>query len=75
VGCQYAVIDQKTGKKVLSTGLFSVTPFVQKGNPVVPLALKVPVDTFPPGDYRIEVEAGNAAGATSHTRIATFQLE
>jgi hypothetical protein len=75
VGCQYVVIDQKTEKKVLSTGLFSVTPFVQKGNPVVPIALKVPVDTFPPGDYRIEVQSGDAGGAVSHTRIATFQME
>jgi hypothetical protein len=75
VGCQYAVIDQKTEKKVFSTGLFSVTPFVQKGNRVVPVALKVPVDTFPPGSYRIEMQAGNAGGAVSHTRIATFQME
>ena len=75
VGCQYVVIDQKTEKKILSTGRFSVAPFVQKGNPVVPVALKVPVDTFPPGNYRIEMEAGNAGGAVSHTRIATFQME
>jgi VWFA-related protein len=75
VGCQYVVIDQKTGKKVLSTGLFSVTPFIQKGNAVVPVALKVPVDTFPPGDYRIEVQAGDAGGDVSHTRVATFQIE
>jgi hypothetical protein len=75
VGCQYVIFDQKTGKQVLSTGLFSVTPYVLKGNPVVPLALKVPVDTFPPGEYRLELQSGDAGGAISHVRIATFQTE
>jgi hypothetical protein len=75
VGCRYVIIDQKTGKQVLSTGLFSVTPYVLKGNPVVPLALKVPVDTFPPGEYRLEMQSGDAGGAISHVRIATFQTE
>src|SRR6204780_3677414 len=75
VGCRYVIIDQKTGKQVLSTGLFSVTPYVLKGNPVVPLALKVPVDTFPPGEYRLEMQSGDGSGAISHVRIATFQTE
>jgi VWFA-related protein len=75
VGCKFTIIDQKTGKQVFSLGPVNVTSFVQKGNPVVPVALKVPVDTFPPGNYRIEMQAGNAAGAVSHTRIATFQME
>jgi hypothetical protein len=75
VGCQYKVIDQKTGKQVLSTGAFSVTSYVLKGNPVVPVALKVPVDTFPPGEYRIELQSGDAGGALSKVRTATFQTE
>src|ERR1700691_131279 len=74
-GCRYVIIDQKTGKQVLSTCLFSVTPYVLKGNPVVPLALKVPVDTFPPGEYSLEMQSGDAGGAISLVLIATFQTE
>ena len=75
VGCEYVVIDQKTGKKVLSTGGIPVANFVQKGNPVIPLALKVPVDTFPPGDYRLEMWAGEAGGTVSKVRTVTFTAE
>lgn len=75
VGCQYTVFDQKTGKKVLSTGVINVASYVQKGNPVIPIALKLPVDTFPAGEYRLEVESGDALGAISHVRTAIFQTE
>jgi VWFA-related protein len=75
VGCEYVVIDQKTGKKVLSTGGIPVANFEQKGNPVVPLALKVPIDTFPAGDYRLEMWAGEAGGAVSKIRTVTFTAE
>jgi VWFA-related protein len=75
VGCQYIVIDQKTGKQVISTGVISVASYVQKGNPVIPIALKIPVDTLPPGEYRIELQSGDAGGALSNVRKATFQTE
>ncbi len=75
VGCEYVVIDQKTGKKVLSTGGIPVANFEQKGNPVIPLALKVPMDAFPPGDYRIEMWAGEAGGAISKVRTVAFTAE
>jgi len=75
VGCEYVVIDQKTGNKVLTTGGIPVANFEQKGNPVIPLALKVPIDTFPPGDYRLEMWAGEAGGAVSKVRTVTFTAE
>src|ERR1700735_2293031 len=75
VACKFSVIDQKTGKQVFSTGPFNVGTFVQKGNPVIPLALKVPVDTFPAGEYRVEMQSGDAGGAISKVRTATFRME
>jgi VWFA-related protein len=75
IGCQYAVIDQKTGKQVMATGGIPVANFVLKGNPLVPLALKVPVDTFPPGEYRLEMVAGEAGGVMSKVRTVTFTAE
>jgi VWFA-related protein len=75
IGCQYAVIDQKTGKQVMATGGIPVANFVQKGNPLIPLALKVPVDTFPPGEYRLEMVAGEAGGVMSKVRTVTFTAE
>jgi hypothetical protein len=52
-----------------------VASYVQKGNPVIPIALKIPVDTLPPGEYRIELQSGDAGGALSNVRKATFQTE
>jgi VWFA-related protein len=75
IGCQYAVIDQKTGKQVMATGGVPLANFVQKGNPVIPLALKVPVDAFPPGEYRLEMVAGEAGGVMSKVRTVTFTAE
>ncbi len=75
IGCGYVVIDQKTGKQVLSTGGIPVANFVRKGNPVIPLALKVPLDTFPPGEYRLEMQAGETGGSVSTVRTVTFTAE
>ena len=75
IGCQYAVIDQKTGKQLMATGGVPLANFVQKGNPLIPLALKVPVDTFPPGEYRLEMVAGEAGGVMSKVRSVTFTAE
>ena len=75
IGCQYSVIDQKTGKQIMATGGIPVANFVQKGNPLIPLALRVPVDTFPPGEYRLEMVAGEAGGVMSKVRTVTFTAE
>jgi hypothetical protein len=75
LGCQYNVIDQKTGKQVFSTGAFPLTSFLQKGSAVVPMALKVPVDTLPPGEYRLEIQAGDVSGSISQVRSVTFTAE
>jgi VWFA-related protein len=71
----YQVVDQKTGKPVFATGTVDASPFVEKGSPVVPLALMIPTDTFAPGTYRIELQAGEAGGASSPVRMAEFVME
>jgi hypothetical protein len=71
----YQVLDTKSGKSVLSTGLIDASNFVEKGNPVVPLALVVPLDSFPPGNYRLELQAGEAGGAISAVRTTEFATD
>jgi hypothetical protein len=46
----------------------------QQGNPVVPVAVGVPVANLPVGDYRVEVQARNALGSVSTLRRAEFTL-
>jgi VWFA-related protein len=71
----YQVVDQKSGKPIFATGTIDASPFVEKGNPVVPLALVIPMDTLTPGTYRIEVQSGETGGASSPMRTAEFEVE
>jgi hypothetical protein len=72
---KYVIQDVKTKKVVYSTTPIDVTSFVQAGNPVVSIALKVPVDTLVPGDYALLMQAGDNAGAVTAVRGATFSVE
>jgi VWFA-related protein len=71
----YQVVDLKTGKPVFATGTIDASGFVEKGNPVVPLALVIPVDTLAPGNYRVELQAGEVGGASSPVRTVEFVAE
>jgi hypothetical protein len=71
----YQVVDQKTGKPIFATGTIDASPFVEKGSPMVPLALLIPTDTFAPGAYRIELQAAEAGGASSPVRTVDFIME
>jgi hypothetical protein len=68
-------VDEKTGKPVFATGTIDATGFIEKGNPMVPLALVVPMDKLAPGNYRIEMQAGEAGGASSPIRTIEFVAE
>jgi VWFA-related protein len=70
----YAIVDKKTGKQVFATGAIDTSQFVDKGNPVMPLALKVPVNNLPPGAYRLEFVAGEK-GQVLQKRSADFEAE
>jgi VWFA-related protein len=71
----YQIVNTKTGKSVLSTGLIDASSFVEKGTPVIPVALIVPLENCPPGNYRLELQAGEAGGAVSAVRTADFATD
>lgn len=71
----YRVVDPKTGKVVLSTGAVDASGFVDKGKPLIPMALKVLLKDVPPGTYRIELQAGEMDRAASQVRTVNFEEE
>jgi VWFA-related protein len=73
VGIQMAVIDRKTGEKKLESGGGAAD--AKPGNALVPLGLRLPVDTLPPGSYRLELKAVDSAGNVSQTRTADFEVQ
>jgi VWFA-related protein len=75
VGMQYVVVDRKTGETKFDTGLVSVAEAFQPGSPVIPLALRLPLDNLNPGAYRVEFKAIDDAGHTAKPRSADFEVE
>jgi hypothetical protein len=67
------VVERKGGQEKLHVR--ERTPQPRAGDPVIPLGLKLPVATLDPGSYRVELKAMDAAGHSSKTRTADFEVE
>ena len=67
------VLDSKGDPKV-DTGLMRVGLPAQKGNPMIPMAAKIPTDALTPGAYKVEIKAMDNAGK-EFTRTADIQIE
>jgi VWFA-related protein len=75
VGMEMKVFDRKTGQAKFDTGMIGAASFIQKGNPVVPVGLKLPVNTLDSGSYRVQLEALDSVGNKSSLRTADFEVE
>ncbi len=67
------VLDSKGDPKV-DTGLMRVGLPAQKGNPMIPVAAKIPTDALTPGAYTVEIKAMDNAGK-EFKRTADIQIE
>jgi VWFA-related protein len=70
----YRVIDDK-GKTVLSTGLMDAKDLIVKGDPMIPLGLRVPFDDLQPGKYKIEMQAEEVGGSSSKIESTDFEID
>jgi len=75
VGIQLRVLDRKTGEAKQDSGLMNVAPLIRAGNAVIPIGLKLPINSLAAGGYRAEVKAVDSTGNTSVARVADFDLE
>jgi len=75
VAMELMVIDRKTGQAKFQSGMIAAASFIQKGNPVVPVGLKLPVNMLDPGSYRVQLEALDSLGDKSSPRTADFEVE
>jgi VWFA-related protein len=73
VAYEMIVVDTKSGKQKVHIG--DRTPKGNTGNPVIPLAVKLPVATLGPGSYRLDLRAVDQAGNSSKTRSVEFEVE
>ncbi len=75
VGLLYNIINKKTNQPAYSTNTIPLDEAVQTGNPLIPIALKVPVEQLQPGDYRLEVRARDSMGSASSVHSADFSVD
>lgn len=69
----YRIYDS-TNKEVFFTGAVPLGDFVEKGNPVVPFALRVDTSKLAPGTYRLVLLAVDEKNAQAPQRPVEFTL-
>jgi VWFA-related protein len=72
IGVEVVITDRKTGEKKVDV---ATRPPTQAGSSVVPVGLKLPVDSLAPGSYRVELRALDSAGGAAKPRTADFEVE
>ena len=75
VAVQLRVLDRKSGEQKQDSGLINVGPMVRKDSAMVPVGLKLAVDSLTAGSYRAEMKAVDSVGHTSPIRSADFEVE
>lgn len=71
----YRVVDTKTGKNVEASGWVDAAGYIQKGKPIIPIALKVPLENVAAGSYRLDCAISEPGGAASTLHSANFEVE
>jgi hypothetical protein len=75
VAMGYRIVERATNKEVLFTGVVAADEYIQKGNPVIPVGLKVNVKDLPPGGYRLVFQAVDGAGNKAPNRSVNFDIQ
>lgn len=75
VRVSYVIVDMKSGKPIAGGKDIDPSVFMEKGSPVVPVGLKIPVDQLTPGSYRIQIQAYDGSGVRTAIRQVDFEAE
>jgi len=73
VAAGYSILDA-SNKQVFFSGGVPLEEFVQKGNAVVPFGLIVQVKDLAPGNYKLVLQAADAAKNQAPQRVAAFTI-
>lgn len=75
VRVSFNIVDMKTGQPILSAHDIDPSGSMDKGSPVMPVGLKIPVDQLRPGSYRLDMQAYDGAGSKTAIRTVQFDAE
>src|SRR5467141_52655 len=74
VGMAYRIFERSTNKQVFFTEVLRADDYIQKGNSVIPIGLKVKVDDLKPGSYRLVMQAVDSAKNHAPDRSVDFDV-
>jgi len=74
VGMGYRIFERSTNKQVFFTEVIRADNFIQTGNSVIPVGLKVKVDDLKPGSYRLVMQAVDSAKNHAPDRSVDFDV-
>jgi VWFA-related protein len=68
------ITDRKSGEQKVASGTMEIgANYIHKGNPMVPIVLKLPVKDLPAGAYRLDIAVGDSTGKQM-SRSADFEV-
>jgi hypothetical protein len=74
VGIEIRVLDRQTRAQRSDSGVMRLDVSGSAGSPVIPMALKMPVQSLPPGSYVLELTAADTANRIAK-RTADFEMK
>jgi VWFA-related protein len=74
VALAYRIFERASNKQVFFTDLIRADDFIQKGNSVIPVGVKVKVDDLKPGSYRLVMQAVDSANNHAPDRTVDFDI-
>ena len=74
VGFAFHIYDRASNKEVAFSGVAPADSFIQKGNPVIPAGMKLPVKDLAPGSYHLVLQAVDSANNHAPNRAVDFDI-
>lgn len=74
VGVDMRLIDKKTGQPKIDSGFVTLAGYIKPGNPLIPVALRLPLEKLDPGSYLAEFQAKDTAGNVSILRSTDLEV-
>lgn len=75
IGLEMRITDRKSGQQKVDIGVRDTASSIQPGNPVMPIALKLPLNQLTPGSYKVELKGVDSQGHVTAFRGADFDVE
>jgi VWFA-related protein len=74
VGMGYRIFDRAGNTQIFFSGVQRADDFIQKGNPVIPIGMKVVLNNLKPGPYRLVMQAVDSAKNNAPDRVVDFDV-